>query len=296
MSFHYKKLGNICHGQDGCVWENLFFRFGGDGICRVYDLNDLAPADEDGTAKMLTSFKLDKADELCPHSNAVCFGKEKFAADDEFPLLYTNLYNSYDGKGDEMWGVCCVYRMQREGESFKTTLVQIIEIGFAHDSELWCSRGPDERRDIRPFGNFIVDAENGKYYGFVMRDKTQKTRFFEFDLPKLGDGVTDERFGVNRVVLNADDILAQFDCDYSGYLQGACVHNGLIYSLEGGSKSYIFPATLTIVDPAARRQVIRLSLIYFGLEMEPEFIYFLGDRCIYANNIGDVYELMIKLA
>jgi hypothetical protein len=244
---------------------------------------------------MLTTFKLDRADELCPHSNTVCFGAEKYAEEDEFPLLYTNLYNSCDGKEDEMWGVCCVYRLQRAGESFKTTLVQIIEIGFAHNAELWCSRRIGEGRDMRPFGNFVVDAENGLYHGFVMRDKPHKTRYFTFKLPKLSDGLLDERFGVKRVTLTEGDILSKFDCDYSSYLQGACVHNGLIYSVEGGTKSYTSPATLTVVDPKALRQILRLSLIYFGLEMEPEFIYFTANRCIYIDNIGNVFELFIEI-
>jgi hypothetical protein len=295
MKFDFKSLGNICQGQDGCIFENLIFRFGGDGSCRVYDLNNLAPTPENNEAKCIASFNLDKFEKLCPHSNSVCFGKEKFSDDDEFPLLYTNLYNTYDGKEDPMWGVCCVYRLQRDGDGFKTTLVQIIEIGFAHDPELWCSRKPGQGRDIRPFGNFTVDVEKGKYYGFVMRDATHKTRYFEFDLPSLKAGTPDARFGVNRIVLTSEDIIEKFDCDYSNYLQGSCTHNGLIYSIEGGHKSVYNPATLTVVDPECRRQIFRISLIYYGMECEPEFICFAGDRCIYIDNMGDVFELFIEI-
>lgn len=293
MNFDFKKIGNICQGQDGCIYNNTIFRFGGNGECYVYDLQHLEPAD-DGEAKCIASFRLDKADEICPHSNAVCFGKEKFDENDEFPLLYTNIYNAYDREEDEMWGVCCVYRLQRVADSFKTALVQIIEVGFAHDSELWCSRKPGQGRDMRPFGNFVVDADNSKYYGFVTRDATHKTRFFEFELPTLSDGVLDERFGVNRVVLTPDRILAKFDCDYSNYLQGVCMHQGLIYSIEGGSKSIYNPATLMIVDPARQRQVARISLIYYGMEFEPEFIYSIGDRCVYIDNMGNVFELFFN--
>ncbi len=294
MKFSFKQIGNICQGQDGCIWENTLFRFGGDGRCWVYDLNDLAPL-ADGEARCIATFRLDRADELCPHSNSVCFGNERFSPDDEFPLLYTNLYNAYDRQENEMWGVCCVYRLLREGEGFKSTLVQIIEVGFAHDPELWCSRKPGQGRDIRPFGNFTVDAENGKYYGFVMRDTPHKTRFFEFALPKVSDGTVDKAFGVNRVVLTPDDALNRFDCDYSNYLQGACVHNGLIYSVEGGSKSVSNPATIMVVDPERGRQIVRISLIYYGMEYEPEFIYFAGDRCIYADNMGNVFELDFEI-
>lgn len=293
MKFDFKKLGNICQGQDGCIWENTVFRFSGDGICRVYDLQNLTPC-ENGEAKMIASFKLDRADELCPHSNSVCFGKDKYDKDDEYPLLYTNLYNAYDRCEDEMWGVCCVYRLMRDGDSFKTTLVQIIEVGFAHDAELWCSRKPGEGRDMRPFGNFVVDAENGLYHGLVMRDKPQKTRYFTFKLPNPTDGQLDGHFGVNRVTLTKDDILSKFDCDYSSYLQGACVHKGLIYSIEGGTKSYTSPATLTVVDPKACRQIIRISLIYYGMDFEPEFIDFTDNRCIFIDNMGNVFELFIE--
>ena len=294
MNFSFKQIGNICQGQDGCIWGNLIFRFNGDASCKVYDLNDLTPTD-DGEARCVATFMLDRVDEICPHSNAVCFGAEKFADDDEFPLLYTNLYNAYDRQEDEMWGVCCVYRLQREAESFKTTLVQIIEVGFAHDPELWCSRKPGQGRDIRPFGNFTVDVQNGKYYGFVMRDTPHKTRFFEFALPKLADGTLDEKYGVNRVIFTPDDVLTKFDCDYSNYLQGACVHNGIIYSTEGGSKSIYNPATLMVVDPKRQRQVVRISLIYYGVEYEPEFIDFTGERCIYADNMGNVFELTVEI-
>ena len=294
MNFNFKQIGNICCGQDGCIFGSTLFRFEGNGTCFVYDLDDLTPG-EDGKAKIKATFKLDRTEELCPHSNAVCFGNEKFAEDDEFPLLYTNLYNAYDRRENERWGVCCVYRIQRDGDSFKSTLVQIIEIGFAHNSELWCSRKPGQGRDMRPFGNFTVDTENSKYYGFVTRDATHKTRFFEFDLPKLADGEIDEEFGVKKVVLTEENILAKFDCDYSNYLQGACFHNGLIYSIEGGSKSVYNPATLMIVDTKARRQIVRISLIYYGMELEPEFIYFTGDRCIYADNMGDLFELDFQI-
>lgn len=294
MNFNFKKIGNICQGQDGCIYNNTIFRFGGDGTCFVYDLNRLEPV-SDGEAECIASFRLDRADEICPHSNSVCFGKERFDEGDEFPLLYTNVYNNYDRKEDEMWGVCCVYRLQREPDGFNSTLVQIIEVGFAHDSELWCSRKPGQGRDMRPFGNFTVDVESGKYYGFVTRDAMHKTRFFEFNLPSLSDGVMDERYGAKRVVLTPDDILAKFDCDYSNYLQGACAHNGLIYSVEGGSRSIGNPATLMVVDATRQRQITRISLIYYGMEFEPEFICFAGERCIYIDNMGNVFELFFEI-
>lgn len=73
-------------GQDGAMFGGYMFCFDADGECRV---NSIA------ARKQVASFRLDKADILTPHSNAVCFGTEYYAENDEFPLLYTNIYNSY---------------------------------------------------------------------------------------------------------------------------------------------------------------------------------------------------------
>ena len=83
---------------------------------------------EDGETAPFATFALDKRELITPHSNAVFFGTEFFEEGDEFPLLYSNIYNNYSGKEEPLIGVCLVYRLMRDGDSFKTTLVQIIEI------------------------------------------------------------------------------------------------------------------------------------------------------------------------
>jgi hypothetical protein len=290
MKITYKLLTEIAHGQDGVVKNGYVFRFDGNAICHVYDLRKIKG---DGSKESeITTFTLDRADELTPHCNAVMFGKEYFSPDDEFPLLYCNLYNAYDGKPDQMWGVCCVYRLQRNGESFKTDLVQIIEIGFVKDIELW--RSCTDRRDQRPFGNFTIDTEKGIYYAFTMRDKPHETRYFAFDLPALKDGKMDPVYNVNRVVLNREDIKDYFDGDYSNYLQGACFHDGKIYSTEGGCRSVYNPAAMKVIDPAKRCQIDAINLVEIGLELEPELIDFDGDTCYFCDNYGFLYTLDIE--
>ena len=39
-----KKLCTLCRGQDGAIWDHYFFRFHADGLCVVYDMEQL-PAD-----------------------------------------------------------------------------------------------------------------------------------------------------------------------------------------------------------------------------------------------------------
>ena len=108
-----KTLPSVPSGQDGTVIGDNFFRFDADGSCSVYHLPDCA---------FIGSFTLDKSDILKMHCNAVDFGK-KYREEDEFPLIYTNIYNNYAKSEDSLPGVCGVYRIARENETFTSTLV-----------------------------------------------------------------------------------------------------------------------------------------------------------------------------
>lgn len=265
------KIGQIAAGQDGAIWGNLLFRFEGNGVCHVYGLD---------TLEKVSEFSLDQTQVWMPHSNAVMFGCEYWAAGDEFPLLYTNVYNTYAREADRRVGVCCVYRLTREGNTFHARLVQTIAIGFAEDESLWCSEG---RTDLRPYGNFTIDRDRGIYYGFTMRDADQTTRYFAFRLPKLADG--------EAVTLTPGDILDRFDCPYHRFLQGACCHQGLIYSLEGFTGDAQNPPALRIISPKERKQLLYVPLEDYGFTVEPELIDFRDGRCYCADCKGGLYTI-----
>ena len=280
------KIAKIEGGQDGAIYGNYLFRFDTEGNCRVYETKSLFEA---GGAQVdaISAFSLDKVDILMPHSNAVSFGREFFEEGDEFPLLYTNIYNSYAKEQDKMKGVCAVYRLTRRGTDFETKLVQIIEIGFVEDTSLWAS----EKGDVRPFGNFTVDVENGIYYGFTMRDTEEKTRYFSFELPKLCDGAFDEKFGVKRVVLEKEDIKEQFDCDYHRYIQGAICCGGKIYSLEGFTDDPTNVPAMRVIDPKAQKQEKVVLFPELGTTAEPEFVDFSQGICVYGDGFGNLYTI-----
>ena len=276
-----KALGKIESGQDGAIFGDYLFRFSARGMCKVYDVNKLLLGGENAP---FASFKLECADIIAPHSNAVSFSSKYYAEGDEFPLLYTNIYNNYAKCEDRLVGVCCVYRILREGDSFSSRLVQLIEIGFNKD-ELWLS-SPE---DVRPYGNFLVDREKDIYYAFVMRDGDGVTRYFSFDLPPVGDGDIDGKYAVRRAVLTKADIKTCFDAPYHKYIQGACCHGGLIYSLEGFTNKS--PA-IRIINPSRKEQEAHFDLLEYGLTVEPEFIDFHRDRCIYSDADGGIFELI----
>lgn len=280
-------LTQICGGrQDGAVFGGFLFSFNHKGECTVYETAKLNMNGE-GEAESLAEFVLDKNDMLCPHSNAVTFGNEYYAENDEFPLLYTNVYNNYS---DKLKGACAVYRIQRQNNKFKSTLVQIIEIGFTDDENYWKSGNGFE--DVRPYGNFTIDCEKGIYYAFTMRDGADKTRFFAFALPKCENGELWKPYNVKRVILQTSDIKDYFDCEYSHYIQGACCHEGKIYSLEGFTDDINNQPALRIIDTEKKKATAFIKFSDFGSNIEPEMIAFEKDTCYYTDHNGKMYNLI----
>ena len=276
-----KTLSKIIGGQDGAIYKDFLFRFSSKGGCSVYDMTAL-----DGEPEPFSEFKLDKIDLIVPHSNSVIFGNEYFAEGDEFPLLYSNVYNNYAKTEDKRVGICCVYRLVRDGDTFSTTLVQLIKIGFTDDRSLWRSSG--EVEDKRPYGNFVVDTQNSLLYAFVMRDGENRTRYFAFDLPKLSDGEIGAS-GLREVTLTADMIKEYFDTPYHNYVQGAVCYDGKIYSVEGFGEK-IHPA-IRIIDTEKKHQILHFDFFESGCTDEAELIDFYEGKCIYGNHIGEIFEL-----
>ncbi len=281
-----KHLGTIAGTQDGAIFNNYLFRFTAKGVCHVFDLRKGFPNPSD-TYNATAQFTLDKAESIMPHSNAVTFGNEYFDEADEFPLLYSNIYNNYASAENKKKGVTCVYRIKKNDTGFSSELVQLIEIAFTED-ELWCSKNT---KDVRPFGNLIIDREASLCYEFTMRDEEQTTRYFSFRLPKVNEGKFDEEFKVNRVSLRMEDILSMFDCEYHRYLQGACCHNGLIYSLEGFTNNPKNPPAIRVIDPKGKKQLDMYAFSDYGLTIEPEMIDFSDDVCYYSDHSGNLYIL-----
>lgn len=269
-----------CTGQDGAIYGDFLFRFNADGSCRVFSMK---------SQEQVSFFMLDKLDVLKPHCNTVCFGTEKYRPSDEYPLLYCNIYNNYAKEEDRLEGVCCVYRLTREGTEFSSALMQMIRIGFVENLSLWKSM-PDNG-DIRPYGNFLPDPQTGKLYAYVLRDKEHVTRFFTFDLPALSAGEYCEKYGVKVVTLEKSGIQAMFDCDYTDYIQGGCSYGGLLINIAGGtikSPTFPHPPRLQVVDMKEKKQLAYIELADFNLTIEPEMIDFEGDTLYYMDASGEV--------
>lgn len=285
------RISKVQSGQDYTIFGDYLFAFidrDERGNCAVYEMKTLL---ESGGVEPepISRFKLDKRDLISTHNNAVFFGNEYYEEGDEFPLLYSNVYNNYQKCERRYEGVLCAYRLKREGSEFSTKLVQVIEIGFVEDTSLW--KSAPGTFDIRPYGNFTMDKETGELYAFVMRDATNTTRYFAFDMPKVSEGALDEVLGVKKVVLTPADIKYSFDCEYHKGIQGACCHGGKIYSVEGGCCGHTSTAALRIINPKKKEQERYISFVDHSIREEPEGIDFYGEDCYYVAGHGDMYLL-----
>jgi hypothetical protein len=262
--------------QDGAIYKDTLFLFNAAGKCTVFNID---------SKQKIGSFTLDKNAALSPHANSVCFSDVFYAEGDPFPVLYVNIYNNYWTTNDRKEGMCCAYRILEENGSYSTKLVQVLKIGFTNDYDLWNSAEGNGYHYYLPYGNFVVDVENGKYCAYVMRSEELGTRYFVFDLPKLQDGEIDEKYGVKRVVLTPNDIEKQFDCPEHHYIQGACCHAGKVYSVEGFRNN---PA-LRIVDLNKGEQELFFNFSDVGVTDEAEFIDFYCGSCYYGDCHGNIY-------
>ena len=279
------QIGKIGGGQDGAIYGELLFRLDHTGGVRVYDLSALSP---EGRSKAVAVFTLGSSEKLIPHSNAVFFGEERYSPEDEFPILYSNVYNNLASAPDPMPGTLCAYRILRTEDSFSATLVQLIRVGFCEDATLW--RASEKAHGVRPYGNFVLDKASGTLYAFVMRDELRGTRYFSFAMPSVHDGEMLPAFGVRGVTLTPEAIRGMFDMPYYRFIQGAIAHGGYIYSTEGFSHSEPNPPAIRVVDPSAGCETY-YSLPALDIWEEPEMIDFYRGTCYYSDACGNLYTV-----
>ena len=267
--------------QDGAVYGGMIFKFHSDGLCNVFSME---------TGKRVGGFVLNQADAYKPHCNSVCFSSEFYQEGDEFPLLYANIYNNYNKEEfeDKRAGMLCVYRIFREGSSFKSRLLQVIRVDFAR-IEPWRSGWDEEKQsftDRSPWGNFIIDTDENKLWAFVTRDENRTTRFFCFDIPAV-----EKTESPVSVKLTEAMVQRTFDIPYSWYLQGACYHDGKIYSTEGmGTDAN--PTGIRVVDLEHGIEDCFVDLHADpSYRREAEFIDFADGVCWY----GDYKNSNVKL-
>lgn len=100
----------------------------------------------------------------------------------------------------------------------------------------------------------------------------------------------EDALGIRRVVLTKEDVQDSFDCGYHRYIQGAILKGGRIYSTEGFNNDTDNRPAIRIVD-LQKKTAAYLDITALGYFEEPECIDFLGERCLYSDAVGNLYEI-----
>ena len=193
--------------------------------------------------------------------------------------IYSNVYNNYASQSDKHIGECCVYDVHGTADVWGNSLIQVLKVGFIDDLNYWPGAS-----EPRPYGNFLVDHENGCLYVYVMYSSKKLTYWYKFDLPDVSDGVWDEAYGCYVKTLEISDVLDQWMTPLQNYIQGGCVHDGLIWSTEGfTATSGTNLARMRIIDPVKKSQIAVFNFYADGDPVEPEFIDFYDGKCYYGS-------------
>ena len=200
--------------------------------------------------------------------------------------VYSNVYNNYASQSDKHIGECCVFEVHGAANVWANSLVQVLKVGFIDDLDRWPAAS-----ESRPYGNFLVDDEKECLYVYVMYSSKKLTYWYKFDLPDVSDGVWDEDYDCYVKTLKITDVKDQWTTPLQNYVQGACVHDGLIWSTEGFSAtSGTNLARMRIIDPSRKSQIAVFNFYADGDPVEPEFIDFYNGRCYYGS-VKQMYML-----
>lgn len=194
--------------------------------------------------------------------------------------MYSNIYNSYaSSTTDKHIGECCVYNVVEVDGTWTNSLKQLIKIGFINDANYW-----SPVTEARPYGNFAVDAENKYLYAFTMYSSKGLTYWYKFNLPQVTDGEWNDTYGCYVCTLNLEDVVDSWTTTLQNYVQGACVHDNLIYSTEGFNGSTgTNVARMRIIDPTKKKEIATFHFYADDDPVEPEFIEFYNGICYYGS-------------
>lgn len=222
-----------------------------------------------------------------PHANCVCFGKEKYNASSDFPLLYVSQVN---GGSSALWSASergvLVYDLQKQlDDSYVPVLVQVIRPDLSTEAKI----DEIEAKIGKYTPNYVVDVENSK---LVILGYPAADWFIGYeggmpvaimDLPPKSS---------SEVVFGASDIEDSYRILMSFAIQQPLLHNGKVY-IQGGT-SYSSRG-IQVLD-LSRHERVSLVVTTNAHAGEPQFIGLYDGKCLWydAGTSGDIYEVVFS--
>lgn len=222
-----------------------------------------------------------------PHANCVCFGKEKYNASSDFPLLYVSQVN---GGSSALWSASergvLVYDLQKQpDDSYVPVLVQVVRPDLSTEEKI----DEIEEKIGKYTPNYVVDVENSKLVilgypaagWFIGHEGGMPVAIM--DLPSKTS---------SEVVFDASDIEDNYRILMSFAIQQPLLYNGKVY-IQGGTS---YSARGIQVLDLSRRERVSLVVTTAAHAGEPQFIGLYEGKCLWydAGTSGDIYEVVFS--
>lgn len=245
---------SISYAQGAACYDKYLFQgYGSNPALEVYDLEK--------KEKMCKINISDPKPDPKIHANSVCFGNQKYAPEDFFPLLYIS-----SGYTTTINGYQCsyiyVFRIRKDdSDNFNITHVQTITLkGFVS----WTEGIPDNENNKL----WIKYQPNGTY------------AYVSFKMPKLENG---------DIILTKEDVIDEFSLGaqpFKSSNQGHIFYKDKILLVSGTAPPGEKIAFIMINTLTCKRELV-IDLNEIGLYGEPESVFFYKNQFMigYRNRI-----------
>ena len=280
----YMTIPNWSNSQGGAIY--------GDYLVTCMAIDNIADNTTNGflyniktgtlISNLIFGHTLNGVDYEKPHANEVCFGKEFYNSDSQFPLLYVSQVRD-SGPSAGIKGGAMVYDLQYDSVNkvYTPVLVQVI-IPDTTDTKLmsvWGKYTP----------NYIVDYDHEAIYVLnypkeTWYDLTGNTYLCKFALPKISDGAV--------ITLTYNDLLEHYELPNCYGLQMSFYYGGKLY-ISGGFDGLYNTKVIRVWDLTSKCDTTKIDLSRVLTE-EPQFIGLYGNRFLWysAGTSGLISEFI----
>ncbi len=256
--------------QSAAIYSNYaFFVTDKRAYIYVYDISNCQVID---TIKLSAVNSKTPSGYILYHCNQSSFSPMFYSSDDKFPLLYISQRASKD-----MRCFAEVYRIivNENGECQKFSVKLIQKLYFPVMNE----------QNALGNVNVVFDAECKKMYTYSRNNDTAASnhnvcRISCFDIPPVNE---------SKLFLSDEDIVSSFSIDCSAVnMQGACIHNGLIYIGQG-----ISTPILRIVSLETNSLIASYDIKKRGYNFEPEGCFWYNNNLMLCSK-KNIYNVTVN--
>lgn len=248
----------ISSAQGAACYDKYFVQcYAGNSAIEIYDLENKAYL-----CKINNPFPGKRT-----HANTVCFGNQRYAPDDFFPLLYINSGYTSTVSGTR-YSFVYVYRLVKSSDS---SGAEAFNLEFLNTISF---------KGFNTWTEGILDNDHHQLW--VKYEPSGNYSYALFEMPKFENG---------DVTINFEDAIVDFSLGkqpFTSSNQGHLYYNDNILLVSGTSPKTQKLAFM-VINTLTHTRDITIDLSEIGLNAEPENVFFYKDQLMIGYR-GSIYK------